>query len=164
MTDIDRNALNALFNIETDDIEEIPITTFKEVLKKAKEIEDPNNVLTSVIEKAGTFLDMIERESVNGGMSARYMEVASTLINTIVTAANSIATVNSMYLENELKKVRIDQKDRELDQKDKELEIKEFYYKNKQIEGGAIKNQNNILVTDRESILKFLENKNDVQK
>jgi hypothetical protein len=56
-----------------------------------------------------------------------------------------------------LKEVRIKQRDRELDQKDTELEIKKMYYQNKSIEEG--KTNNNIVVTDRESIMRFLEGK-----
>jgi 3-methyladenine DNA glycosylase/8-oxoguanine DNA glycosylase len=93
MSELNRNNLAEEFDIEN---EEIEIETFKEILVKAKELEDPNNVLTSVIEKAGRFLDLVERECVNGAMSARYSEVAATLINAITTAANSIATINSV--------------------------------------------------------------------
>jgi 3-methyladenine DNA glycosylase/8-oxoguanine DNA glycosylase len=92
MSDINRENLADEFDIENTEIE---IETFREVLNKAKELEDPNNALTTVIEKAGRFLDMVERESVNGAMSARYMEVAAQLVNSIITASNSIATINS---------------------------------------------------------------------
>jgi hypothetical protein len=56
-----------------------------------------------------------------------------------------------------LKQIRIKQRDRELDQKDKELEIKKTYYNQKSVEGSN--NSQNIIVTDRESIMKFLEGK-----
>lgn len=153
MSELNRNNLAEEFDIEN---EEIEIETFKEILVKAKELEDPNNVLTSVIEKAGRFLDLVERECVNGAMSARYSEVAATLINAITTAANSIATINSVWFNDELKQVRIKQRDRELDQKDKELELKKMYYNNQLGDNGGTTN-NNVIVTDRESVLKFLK-------
>lgn len=155
MSDINRENLADEFDIENTEVE---IETFREVLNKAKELEDPNNVLTSIIDKAGRFLDMVERESVNGAMSARYMEVAAQLVNSMITAANSIATINSTWFNDELKQIRIKQRDRELDQKDKELEIKQAYYNQKAVEGGSGSSQN-IIVTDRESIMKFLEGK-----
>ncbi|MFW6174084.1 MAG: hypothetical protein ACOC5T_10115 [Elusimicrobiota bacterium] len=107
MSELNRNNLAEEFDIEN---EEIEIETFKEIFSKAKELEDPNNVLSSAIEKAGRFLDMIERESVNGNFSARMMEVAANLINVITTTANSIATINSTWFNDELKQVRSQQK------------------------------------------------------
>lgn len=158
MADLDRQNLAEEFDIEETEQE---IETFREVLNKVKELEDPNNVLTSIIEKAGRFLDMIEHESVNGNMSARYMEVASGLIQSLIAASNSVATINSGYLEDEMKKVRVKQKDRELDQKDKELELREMYYKNKALEGKGHSGNttNNVVITSREEVLNFLKNK-----
>ena len=154
MNDIDRQSLEDEFGIENEDIE---IESFKTVLRKVKNIEDPNNVLTTIVDKASIFLDMIERESVNGGMSARYMEVASQIINSLIAASTSIATINSTYFNDDLKAIKTKQKDKEIEQKDRELDIKELYYRDKkQIEG---KSNQNIIVTDRESILKFIEGK-----
>lgn len=156
MSDLNRDNLAEEFDIENTDIE---IETFKEILDKAKELEDPNNVLSSVIEKAGRFLDLVERECVNGAMSARYAEVAANLINVITTTANSIATINSTWFNDELKQVRMNQRDRELDQKDKELELKKMYYQNQLGDGSSNgTTNNNVIVTDRESVLKFLKN------
>jgi hypothetical protein len=60
-----------------------------------------------------------------------------------------------------LKQIRIKQRDREIDQKDKELEIKDFYYRSKlQIEQGGQTSTTNILVTDRESLMKYLQKGN----
>ena len=154
MSDINRQSLEDEFGIENEDIE---IESFKTVLRKVKNIEDPNNVLTTIVDKASIFLDMIERESVNGGMSARYMEVASQIINSLIAASASIATINSTYFNDDLKAIRSKQKDKEIEQKDRELDIKELYYRDKkQIEG---KSNQNIIVSSREDILKFLENK-----
>ena len=156
MSELNRDNLAEEFDIEN---EEIEIETFKEILDKAKELEDPNNVLSSAIEKAGRFLDMIERESVNGNFSARMMEVAANLINVITTTANSIATINSTWFNDELKQVRSQQKWKELDQKDKELELKKMYYQNQLGDGNPNgTTNNNVIVTDRESVLKFLKN------
>ena len=152
---------DAIFLADEFDIEEteVEIQTFRELLSSAKQLEDPNNVLTTLIEKAGHFLDMVERESVNGSMNARYMEVAAQLINSIITASNSISSNYNNHLENELKQIRVEQRNKELEQKDKELEIKEMYYKG--ISGGkGNTTNNNVIVSSREDILKFLQNKN----
>lgn len=161
MSEINRKSLEETFDL--DEAAEQEIETFKEVLKKAKEIEDPTNVLSSIIEKAGTFLDLIEREAANGSMNARYMEVAAQMINAIMAASASIATINSTKFNDELKGYKTGQKDRELDQKDEELRLKGLYYDNKkkeeeqkQLEGGTT--NNNIIVTDRETMLEFLQN------
>lgn len=159
MSELNRKSLEEELEIESADI---PIETFKEVLEKAKQMEDPDNVLASIIEKAGTFLDMIERECVNGAMSARYLEVANQIMNTLLSTTNSLVDNKSKEFNDELKQVRIVQRDRELDQRDKELEIKEYFYKNKlkSGEGDQPNTTNNILVTDRESLLKYLNQGN----
>ena len=155
MTELDRKSLAEELDLP---IEDVPIETFREVLNKAKEVPNPDNVLSTVIEKAGVFLDMVERESVNGNMSARMMEVGNQILNTLITATNSMVDNYSKNFNDEMKQVRLKQRDRELDQKDKELEIKEYFYKQKlQLENGQQSNTtNNILVTDRESLLKYL--------
>ncbi len=155
MSELNRKSLEEELELETTDI---PIESFREVLNKAKQVDDPENILATIIEKAGTFLDMIESECVNGAMSARYLEVANQIMNTLLSTTNSLVDNKSKTFNDELKQVRIVQRDRELDQKDKELEIKEYFYKNKlQLEQGNQPNTtNNILVTDRESLLKYL--------
>ncbi len=158
MSDLNRNSLEEMLDIETP---EITIESFRETLNKVKQIEDPTNVLTSVIEKAGSFLDLIETECVNGAMSARYAEVAANILNTLITAANSIVDNESKTFNDKLKQIRIYQRDKELEQKDKELEIKDFYYRSKlQAEQGGNTNTTNILVTDRESLMKYLQKGN----
>jgi len=158
MSDLDRNALEDLLDIEA---QEITIESFRDTLNKIKQIEDPTNILAAVIEKAGTFLDLIETECVNGAMSARYAEVAANILNTLITAANSVVENESKMFNDRLKQIRIKQRDREIDQKDKELEIKDFYYRSKlQIEQGGQTSTTNILVTDRESLMKYLQKGN----
>lgn len=153
MAEINRKTLEAEFDLPTfEDEEENQIVTFKEILNEAKQIEDPTNVLTTIIQKAGTFLDLIEAETAKGGMSARYMEIASSLIQAIISASSGIASVNSQKFNDKLKGYSAKQKDIQIKQKDRELDIKENQAKN---QGGGT--TNNVIVTDRESMLKFLE-------
>ena len=79
------NNLADEFNI--DDARE-EIKSFKDVLKDIKEIPDPSLIVTAAIEKATIFLDLVHTEAVNGEMCARYMEVASQLIQTIIQSMN----------------------------------------------------------------------------
>lgn len=155
MSELNTKSLEEEFDIEP---EEVSIETFREALNRAKEIENPDNVLSTVIEKAGIFLGKIERES-EYNMSARYMETASQILNTLITATNSMVDNQSKKYNDHLKHVRITQRDRELDQRDKELQIKELYYNNKLKSEENSKNTTNVLVTNREDIMKFLENK-----
>lgn len=136
---------------------EVQIKEFKEVLKEAKNVHDPTQVLSAIIDKAGSFLDRIEKEMEKGNTSGKIAEAAASFTNSIIQAANSISNVNSTWFENKLKGIRVRQKNRELDQKDKELEIKDFYYRNLKT-GKNPNNNKEILVTDRESILRFLKN------
>lgn len=156
MGEINRKILEEEFDLE--EVDEIPIEEFKDVLKKAKDIENPTNVLTAIIDKAGTFLDLIEKESVNGAMSARYMEVAAAMINTIMAATTNMAQIDSTRFNDELKGYQTAQNDRKLDQKDRELSIKEAYYTGKSKGGGTTTN-NNIIVADRETMLRLLQDK-----
>jgi len=154
MGDVSMSSLNDEFDVEGVEIE---IEEFKETISHAKEIKDPNKVLSALVDKAGTFLDMIERESVNGAISARYMEVANQLIGTINGIINSTLANDSLLYNDNLKQVYIQQKNRALDQKDNEIRIKELYYKGKTTDKTI---NNNMLITDRESIIKFLNKEN----
>jgi len=148
------NSLEDAFNIEDARVE---IKTFKTILSEIKEIPNPNLIVTAAIEKATIFLDLVHSEVENGGMSPRYMEVASQLINTIIQSSGFLSNEMQMGFDNRMKEITSDQKKREIDIKEKELEIKEMYYNTKKIKNGET--QNNIVVTDYNSILKFLKDK-----
>lgn len=142
------------------DVEDVrkEIKTFKEIFNEVKEIPNPDQTMAAAIEKAAIILDLIHEEMENDGMSARYAEVAAQLINTILQSSSLIGNTLQTKIENTFKDRALDQKDKEIDIKAEEARIKEMYYTNKkQIEGGQ--NQN-IIVTDTKSILKFLEDKN----
>jgi len=150
------NSLADEFNIEDIRVE---IKTFKTILSEISEIPNPNLIVTAAIEKATVFLDLVHSEVENGEMSPRYMEVASQLINTIIQSSGFLSIEMQIGFDNRMKEISSDQKEREIDIKEKELEIKKMYYNTKKIEGG--KTQNNIVVTDYNSILKFLSEKNN---
>jgi len=151
------NTLAEEFNIENVRTE---IKTFKDILRDIKEIPNPSLIVTAALEKATMFIDMIHTEAVNGEMSPRYMEVAAALINTVIQSSGFLLSVDQAGFDNRLKTISSKQKDREIDIKRKELEIKEIYYNTKHIgEGGS---KNSIIVTDYNSILKFLDDKKEI--
>jgi hypothetical protein len=141
------NNLAKEFNVEEVERE---IKTFKEIFDEVKEIPNPDVTITAAIEKAAIILDMVHREMENEGASARYAEVSAQLLNTIIQSSSMLNESIQRVFNNKIKKLTVEQKNRELD-------IKEFYYKAKQIQE---KTNNNIIVTDSKSILQFLENKN----
>jgi hypothetical protein len=142
------NTLDQEFNVETVQRE---IKTFKEIFDEIKEIPNPDQTIAAVIEKASIILDLVHSEMENEGASARYAEVAAQLLNTIVQSSTALNDSIQRLFDNKMRTISSKQKD-------KELEIKEFYYKSKQI--GDTPHNNNLILTDSSSILKFLEQKN----
>jgi hypothetical protein len=129
------------------------ITDIKERMKNAEQYSEPNDVLKLNIERAERLLDKIEEEAIED-FSPRLLEVAGKLIDCITTAANSLIS-NDVSLE------VTNQKAQFLDLKKLELDFKKSKYEAKSIEGGNVSNtQNNIIVSDRESLLDFLKNEN----
>jgi len=142
------NNLAEEFNITEE--ARIEIKTFKDILNEIEKIPNPTLVVSAAIEKASIFLDLIHSEIENDEMSPRYLEVASQLITTIIQSSSFLSSNDQSNFDNKLKKIGSKQKDRELDIKEKDLEIKQLMYNKK---GGG---NNNILVTDHASIMKYL--------
>ena len=149
------NNLAESFN--TEDVDLIEIKTFKDILKDINDQPNPTKLVTAAIEKASIFIDMIHTESVNGEMSPRYMEVAAGLINTIIQSSGFLSNETQLIFENQLKTIGVSQKNREIDIKQQEVDIKEIYYNTKKIGN----DNSNIIITDYNSILNFIENKNE---
>jgi hypothetical protein len=147
------NNLAESFNVE--DVRK-EIKTFKEIFNEIKEIPNPDQTVAAAIDKAAIILDLVHSEMENEGASARYAEVAAQLINTIIQSSSLLNQSIQRLFDNKMKEISSDQKDRELDIKEKDVEIKKLYYKGSSGE----QSNNNIIVTDTKSILKFLENKN----
>lgn len=128
-------------------------------LKEKEDKEDPDNILYKNIDRANKFLDILEKEILlkdeddEGNRKekknlSRLFEVSAQLINAITTATTSIAGSYKDELEYEYK-LQV------LEIKNKELAIKEAI----QGDGKGNKTTNNLIVTDRESILDIF-NKN----
>ena len=138
MSELNRQGLAEEFDIEK--IENQPLIPFIEE-------EDPDIIIKGNIERANRILDQVEDELVNGNFSARLVEVAAKTMDSITNAVSQIQSTsyNNDYLQ--LKQRMLLLKQEELD------------YKVKNLKKPNIGSQN-IILTDRESVLKALKNNN----
>lgn len=107
-------------------------------------IDNPNEWIEKNIEKANKLLDKVIHESENGNFSPRMAEVGSLLVNSINIAFEKINTKKMGESSLQIKRDLLKLKERELDIKERSLDRPQFQ-------------QNNILFTDREAVLKFLK-------
>jgi hypothetical protein len=149
MTEINRDQLSDEFDI--DNIE----TEVKEMVKQFDESEeaDVEEILLQNVNRANRVLDRIEHEIGNGNFSSRISEVASQLINSVTNAATQISAdrYNTDYLQLRRSIVQLEKM---------KLELK----KNESSVGKANVTNQNIIVTDRESLLKFLKGEKEKAK
>jgi hypothetical protein len=143
---INSKKLKSLFDLPNEISKENLPDKIKEDSKEIR--EDPDNIIYKNIDRANRLLDKIE-EATENGLTARLMEVASALINSITQASNSI--VGTSQHEDELR-----YKERVLELKEREVMIKESLGK-----GGGSNTVNNVLVTSREDLLKIMNKKNE---
>lgn len=140
MAEIDRDQLSEEFDI--DNVE-------SEVKEMVEQIDSSGNdveyVLAQNINRANRILDRIEHEINNGNFSARISEVASQLVNSVTGAASQISSgrYNTEYLQ--LRRSVV------------ELEKMKLGLKYDNDAGKANVTNQNIIVTDRESLLKLLK-------
>jgi len=138
MAELDRQGLSGEFDLEK--VENQPLTPVFNG-------DDPDEIIKNNIERANRILDQVEDELVNGNFSARLVEVAAKTMDTITNAVSQIQSTvyNNDYLQ---------LKDRMLQLKEEELQ-----YKITNLKSPSIGSQN-IIFTDRESVLKALKNNN----
>jgi hypothetical protein len=103
---------------------------------------NPRNIIRDNIERANKILDTVEEELNNGNITARLVEVATGLINSVTQASKELIT-------DENYQVYLQIRNRMLLLKDKEIEMKR---KKKE----APKNQN-LIIASREDVLKLLK-------
>jgi len=111
-------------------------------INKFKSESNPDQVLSDNISRANRILDILEDDAKETRkVSARKAEVMAQLINAVTNAANSIISdeYNKAYLQIRNSVLRL---------KEKEIQIKQI--------GSGRSGTQQILVTDRESILKIL--------
>lgn len=149
-SELDFSSLEQEFNLNKSIENEI--ISYRDKLANIEEQGDSNKILRFNIERANYLLDLAEQEFQNGSFNARTLEACAKLLSEVTNAANS------------LKNLEI--QSQTLDLKERTLDLKEFEIKNKQqktaIEGGNnTYNNTNILLTDRENLLKMLREKNN---
>lgn len=139
MPELNKGKLSEVFDIE----EEI-----NNVVSSLENSSDPDIILKDNIDRANRILDRLEIEMNTGNFSARMSEVAGQLINAVTNASSQILTdkYNMSYLQLRRSIVKL---------KEAEMRLKI------QPRGGIL-NQN-IIVTDRESLLEFL-GKGDIKQ
>lgn len=153
---VDLDALAQEFNMNIDEAltsaEDISIENLV-----ANRLSDPDLVISTNINKANAILDRIIEEINSSGMSPRLGEVASQLIATINQAASQIYTK-----EFDMSGLRIKHKMLEL--KEREVRLKELTAIPNANGQGKTVNQN-IIVTDRETVLRLLrDNKTQIKQ
>jgi hypothetical protein len=140
MSELDRQGLSEEFDLEK--VENQPIAPII-----YEEGEDPDEIIRDNIKRANRILDFTEEELYNGNFSARLVEVLSRTMDSITNAVSQIQSTvyNQDYLQ---------LKARVIELKEEELE-----YKVKNLKKPNVGSQN-IIFTDRESVLKALKNNN----
>lgn len=143
MPDIDRNGLSEEFNLDTSNRVEVLDDNSFEI--EWEDSEDPKQMLDNNIERANRILDQVEEEMNNGNFSARLVEVAGQIINSITNSTKEIISDNNYkkYLQIREKMVSL--------QKEK---LKILENKLKKSSG------NTLVITDRESILNIINSGN----
>ena len=146
--ELDLNMLDEVFGLDYNDLPEGREPENNEMEEIEVNYDDPVEILKANIKKANIILDRINEEITKGNFTARMVEVAGNIINGITAASKEIITKEnySGYLE-----VR-----KELnDLKEREVVIKE----RAGMRGPQPTNQQNIIVTNREDLLKLMEGK-----
>lgn len=142
MAEINRDQLSEEFDIDNVESE------VKEMVKQFDESEEANveEILLQNVNRANRILDRIEHEIDNGNFSSRISEVASQLVNSVTNATAQISTdrYNTEYLQLRNSIVQLEKMKVRLKENEKGV-------------GKANVTNQNIIVTDRESLLKFLK-------
>lgn len=146
---IDLEALAKEFNMNDAPLNSCENTIDIESLN-TDDLCNPDIVISTNINKANAILDRIIEEINSSGMSPRLGEVASQLIANINQAAGQIYTkkfdISTILLKHKM-----------LQLKEREVKLKEITAKQNMGNGDGDTINQNIIVTDRETVLKLLK-------
>ena len=159
---VNNRALDSAFKIADND-NQLPSKTHEELLleltqmrqalnQASSDVPDPDTILKDNIDRANRFLDLCEEQMTRGNFENRTVEVAGQMINAITSAVQSI--MGDGYQQEVIR-----QKDEALRLKEKEIELKQTIKLTREGGEGAITN-NNLIVTDRETIMDMIKNPN----
>jgi hypothetical protein len=150
---LNKDVLDNVFDIDTNikeqDVNELVVREEKTDRKK------PDDIIYDNINKANQLLDTIlnnvsQQVNENGQLNARLMEVAGQLIDKITSAATSITSADIDYADIQLKQQNLLTKQKELDWK---------INKDGTISTRSNSPERQVIITDRESILQMMRNK-----
>ena len=144
MRELDLDGLNEEFGIDGN----LPINADLDFEEVEIDYDDPVSILKGNIKKANQLLDKIQAEMLGGNFTARMVEVAGNIINAITTASQQIISKENYEQYTAIKKELNALKEREVIIKEKSG-----------VKGGNVKNQQNIIVTSREDLLKIMDGK-----
>lgn len=151
---IDRTLLEEEFNLQA---QEVIADITRATGSNAPTINNPNKYVEDNIERANKIMDKVLEEISNGNFTPRLAEVGALLANSVTIAYEKILSKHATESSLKIKKRILELKERELDIKEKALSN----------QGNII--HGNIIVSDRESMLRFLNgdppkllNNNDV--
>ncbi|HRR50063.1 MAG TPA: hypothetical protein P5293_08965 [Bacteroidales bacterium] len=144
MPELNRSNLEKILDVE--------VVEVQKEMDSAPTQEEPEQILRKNIIRANNILDSVETELKNGNFSARLVEVASLIINSVTQASTQIminkSNLNSLQIKRDVLKL-----------KEKELEIKSRLLAGQQPVG-----RDRLVITDRETILKYLKDGQDVKQ
>lgn len=151
---LNREGLEEEFNMTDEPIEAEIVEEDNGPDPFEQEWEEENTPQTKIeenIERANSILDLVEEELRSGNFSARLVEVAAGLINAVTAAGKELITDRNykLYLQTKFRMVEL--------QRDK-LE----WQKSKDTKGS--RTENNLIIADRNDILKLLEKKKCEQR
>lgn len=137
MPELNMNNLDDEFNL--------PSIDNRTGLIQNKNDDDPVEIIKDNINRANEILDLVHDQLTRGNITARLVEVASDLINGITASAKELSN-------DTLQKDGLQLKEKMIRLKEREVVIKE----KKVVRGSGVVNQN-IIVSNREDLLKFIK-------
>ena len=151
MPELDRQGLETEFNLnEPEPIELEPVYDENISEPDQFELEWENEtedavILRKNIERANEILDRLQEEMINGNFSARMVEVAGNIINSITSASKILMddTNYNKYIDIRKSLVLL---------KKREVEIKE-------LKGRHPRTNNNLIIASREDVLRLINDK-----
>ena len=149
---LNKDVLDNVFDIDTN-IKEQDVNEL--VVREKTDRKKPDDIIYENIDKANQLLDTIlnnvsQQVNENGQLNARLMEVAGQLIDKITSAATSITSADIDYADIQLKQQNLLTKQKELDWK---------INKDGTISTRSNSPERQVIITDRESILQMMKNK-----
>ena len=149
---LNKDVLDNVFDIDNS-IKEQDVNEL--VVREKTDRKKPDDIIYENIDKANQLLDTIlnnvsQQVNENGQLNARLMEVAGQLIDKITSAATSITSADIDYADIQLKQQNLLTKQKELDWK---------INKDGTISTRSNSPERQVIITDRESILQMMKNK-----